>query len=81
MMKRVVKQQAKGRSAPYFNFQKFEKALDKLQQQGVDVISVDYQVKHLKKFSPFKHFFENFSEQQIKAQLTFYAKQFEEPVE
>lgn len=69
------------KGAQYFNFPKFEKLLDQLLQQGINVTSVDYQVKNLKKYSHFKYYFENFSEQQIKTQLTFYAKQFEEPSE
>lgn len=72
---------SKRRGGPYFNFGKFERQLDKLRQQGVNVISVDYTIKELKRFNSFKYYFENFTEQQIKAQLTFYAKQFEELVE
>ena len=68
----------KKKNGPYFNFVKFERLLDKLKQQGIDVTSVDYPVKNLKKYNHFKYYFDNFSEQQIKTQLTFYAKQFEE---
>lgn len=68
----------KSGSTPYFNFIKFEKLLDELRKQGVDVTDVDYPVKNLKKFQDFEHFFENFSEQQIKSHLTFYTKQFED---
>ena len=78
MIKGSQKSRFRKKSAPYFNFIKFEKALDKLQRQGIDVTPVDYPIKNLKKFNNFKHFFENFSEQQIKTQLTFYAKQFED---
>ncbi len=81
MLKGSQRGKSRKRSTPYFNFLKFEKLLDKLQQQGVNVTSVDYPVKNLKKHNHFKYFFENFSEQQIKAQLTFYAKQFEEAVD
>ncbi len=81
MLKGSRRSKGKRKGTPYFNFLKFEKLLDNLQQQGVNVTSVDYPVKNLKKFNHFKHFFENFSEQQIKAQLTFYAKQFEEIAE
>ncbi|MCG8337337.1 MAG: hypothetical protein MJE63_22780 [Proteobacteria bacterium] len=72
---------SKRKGVLYFNFSKFERQLDKLRQQGINVISADYTIKELKKFNGFKYYFENFTEQQIKAQLTFYAKQFEEPIE
>lgn len=78
MLKGSQRGKGKKRGQPYFNYLKFEKLLDKLQQQGINVTSADYPVKDLKKYSHFKHYFENFSEQQIKTQLTFYAKQFEE---
>lgn len=68
----------KSRGIPYFNFIKFEKLLDELCKQGVNVTDVDYPVKNLKKFQNFEHFFDNFSEQQIKSHLTFYAKQFDD---
>ncbi len=77
--RRKVKNRKKG--IPYFNFGKFEKALDNLLEKGIDITSVEYPVKNLKKFNDFKHFFDNFSEQQIKAQLTFYSKQFEDTFE
>ncbi len=81
MLKGSRKIKLRKRDAPYFNFMKFERQLDKLRQQGVNVVSVDYPVKDLRKYSNFQYYFENFTEQQIKAQLTFYAKQFEESIE
>jgi hypothetical protein len=78
MIKNIQRNRDRKKSSPYFNFIKFERLLDKLRQQGIDVTSVDYPVKNLKKYNHFKYYFDNFSEQQIKTQLTFYAKQFEE---
>ena len=78
MIKGSSKNDLRKKSAPYFNFIKFEKALDKLQQQGFNVTAVDFPVKELKKFNSLRYYFENFSEQQIKTQLTFYAKLFDE---
>ena len=78
MIKDTRNNRNRKKGSPYFNFGKFERLLDRLKQQGVDVTSLDYPVKNLKKYNHFKYYFENFSEQQIKTQLTFYAKQFEE---
>ena len=81
MLRGNRRNKAKRKGVPYFNFPKFERQLDKLRQQGVNVISVDYPIKELKKYNNFKYYFENFTERQIKAQLTFYAKLFEETIE
>ncbi len=78
MIKGSRRNRTKRRNAPYFNFGKFEKLLDNLQQQGINVTAVDYPVKNLKKYNKFKYFFENFTEQQIKTQLTFYSRQFDD---
>ena len=76
--KRGIRRKRKG--SIYFNFSKFERLLDELRRRGENVTSIDFSVKRLKDNKSFKYFFDNFSDQQIKTQLIFYGKQFEEGV-
>ena len=59
----------------YFNYNKFEKLLDKLQAKGIDITTDEYEVKKLKAFKEFKYFFDTFTHQEIKSHLLFYQYQ------
>jgi len=69
------------KSEIYFNFGKFEKLLDKLRKNGVEVTSVDYKVKNLEAYKEFRYYFDHFTKQEIKSYLLFYCKQLDEGAE
>jgi hypothetical protein len=61
----------------YFNFSKFEKLLDKLREQDIELIDECFTASHLKAYKEFRYFFETFSVQEIKSHLLFYLYQLE----
>ncbi len=66
------------KGAVHFNFSKFEKLLDDIQAQGIDINNDNFTVTHLKAYREFRYYFETFSVQEIKSHLLFYLYQLED---
>jgi len=81
MIRNGSKRQPRRKGTTYFNFSKFERLLDRLRKRGEDVTSDEYPVKNLRSFKDFNYYFQNFTDQEIKAQLRFYQIQFNELLE
>lgn len=81
MIRSVRKGQSKKGGTIYFNFSKFERLLDGLKKRGEDVTSAEYLVKNLRSFKDFSYYFQNFTDQEINAQLLFYRMQFHESLD